>query len=117
MDRSDYRREIEALAREARRVALRIDDPAMRRRLFEIANETAPLLAVDHDSVVAKQQTGYVACMHQPHVPLCHCAPEKLRARADELRRRAAAARTADVMQSLLRLAERFEACAEQRAD
>jgi hypothetical protein len=49
------------------------------------------------------------------HVPLARRTADQLQANADELRRMAATASTADVAKALLTLADRYAALAEQR--
>jgi hypothetical protein len=55
------------------------------------------------------------AVMDNVYVPLARRTADQLQAKADELRRMAATASTADVVNALLTLADRYAALAEQR--
>ena len=58
----------------------------------------------------------YVAEMHMNWMPIADRTAEELWIRAAELRRMAATAKTREVMEALLRLADRFETVASRAA-
>ena len=64
---------------------------------------------------IAKRVMSSLSIMDSVYVPLAQRTADQLQARADELRRMAATASTADVVTALLTLADRYAALAEQR--
>jgi hypothetical protein len=62
-----------------------------------------------------KSLVSALAIMDTDYVPLAQRSADQLQTNADELRRMATTARTADVAKALLTLADRYAALAEQR--
>jgi hypothetical protein len=79
--------------------------------LIQIKEKIVPI--IDH-SLTDRTARGW------PHLlslkPICDRTPDELRQQAEQFRQMAATARTADVQETLLELADRYEGLADQRA-
>lgn len=64
---------------------------------------------------IPKNLVSALAVMDTDYIPLAQRTADQLQTNADELRRMATTARTADVAKALLTLADRYAALADQR--